>query len=270
MRRIGSWAYALCFISLTLVWGGCDSRPEPVVGDEEVRRAGYLIEQKQYSEAIYVLSDRIRHQPEDKRARLILASAYAARAGISLSSYSSFASELAKWKKIDDILPESDDKGFVQSVAKAAVRVQLMVRAFQAIPSPASLAAAEDARMALRTLDEAGTLAGGPSLYRALLRIIVFKQDVFLINTPKIERGCLANPDEVSTWLQALLGSLEAIFRDVSHGLEDPEAKSVAQDFAVKMREIIQAIDPARLHSHKKAVLLQLPPSLKMMLGPCE
>ena len=178
MGRIRS---GVCYaILIVAVWGlgACDSKPEPVAGDEEIARASFLIEQKQYSEAIYILSERTRYNRGDKRARIILASAYAARAGVSLSTYVNFAGELAKWGEIDRILPGEDDGDSLQAMVKAAVRVQLMLRAFDSIPAPSRLAAMEDIREALAAIEQAGELTGGPSLYRALLRIKIGRAHV--------------------------------------------------------------------------------------------
>lgn len=269
MGRIRSGVYGALLIGAALGLLGCDSRPEPVVGDDEIARASYLIEQKQYSEAIYILSERTRHYPNDKRARVILASAYAARAGISLSSYVNFARELAKWGKVDQILPEENDGDFLQSIAKASVRVQLMYRAFDSIPAPSSLAAMEDIQKAYTALVEAGELSGGPSLYRALVRIMVFKQDLFLKNRPRIERGCMAYPKEISKWLKSFLISLEAIFIDVGNGFTEPELRKKADEMTTKFREIISDIDPAKMYLEISNEPVALPPALKMLLGQC-
>ena len=269
MGRIRSGVFGAFLIGLVFFYGGCGSGTEPIAGDDEVTRASYLIEQKQYSEAIYILSERTRRYPGDVRARVILASAYAARAGVSLSSYLDFARELGKWGQIDRILPEENDDDFLQSMTKAAVRVQLMIRAFDSIPAPSSLAGMEDIRKATAVLDEAGELKGGPSLYRGLLRIMVFKQDLFITNRPRIERGCRAYPKEISKWLKSFLVTLEAIFVDFGNGFTEPEAREKAKAMTQKFRDIIKDIDPAKMVWEIGDEPVELPPALLMLLGPC-
>ena len=268
MLSLRTWAIGALVGCAVLFGTSCDTSPSSA-GDDEITRANFLIEQKQYSEAIYVLIERIKRNPKDLRARVVLSSAYAARAGIALTSYTDFANELSKWNKIDEILPGEDDEETVQKIAKASVRLQLVIRAFHTIPSPVAATALSDIQLGLVTLEHAGHLSGGPALYRALFRILLFKVELLGRRIPKIEKGCIAEVAEVSRWLQTMLTALDVIFADVAMGFTDAGMRENVLRFAQQVREAAGGVNFVA-NTTEPLAKFRLPPSLRKVLGPCE
>lgn len=272
-RRPGG--HATVVVSAVLVLTGilvaCSSSKESAMSDDELGRASYLIDHRQYSEAIYILGDRIRRNSGDTKARILLASAYAARAGLSFTSYSDFAAELGKWQRVDELLPTDNDSFILQGLAKALVRLQLVIRAFQAVPVPPDVSSATDIRTGLQTLIDAGTLHGGASLYRALLRIVIFKQATVIEARPSVEKGCLARVGDIAVWIKKMGGDLEMIFQDVAAGLAEGPNRDRVLQFAQEIRVNLNDPRLASVNLNQDAnSRMKLPTQLKSLFGACE
>jgi len=233
-------------------------------------RATELIDQKQYSEAIFVLDDRLKKYPGDGKTRVMLASAYAARAGVDLSSYTSFASELQKWDQIDQLLPNEDDGPILNAldvVAKAAVRIELVVRAFDVVPAPSTSDGLADLNKAVQTLSDGGVLTAGPSIYRALLETAVFKND--LQNKYKLKQDvrCEVQSRDLQAWFQTVSQAVQSILNDVANGLTDATAVSKIHVISTEVQTDITAVTTVLQAPDTAATSLNLPPGLRQLYG---
>jgi hypothetical protein len=245
----------------------CSSTTASEDGGDEITRANYLIEQKQYSEAIFILDDRIKKQPADTRARVLIASAYAGRAGIKLSSYSDFAAELSKWGQVDELLSPDDDGSLLQTVGKAALRIQLILKAFDALPTASGPEGLNDIKAGLSALDQAAEIHGGPAIYRALLRVAVFKQSLHTVYKPNFLAGCRISPPELAKWFSTVGGDIEKIVNDVSAGVADPETKKRTLEFGGRLQSAIDEVEGA---TAPFGFTVEFPASIKKVYGKCD
>lgn len=245
-------------LALVLAMGGCSTTVSPgPPSNNEIARANFLIDQNQYSEAIFVLENRLKKDPTDLKARVLLASAYASRAGLHVANYSAFHHEVDKWNQIDEILPGDDEDDWMQSLAKITFRLQVTIRAFEALPNPTTPEALKDIDTAVAVLDDGGRLEGGPSIYRALLRVVQFKQLLFVKSRPKFLEGCRIAPEEMSEWLTNVTRALTLIIDDVAFGLSDPGARERTLQLARNLQGDLERILSEYL---RPAVNLGVPP----------
>lgn len=247
---------------------GCSPNSSSEVGADEVARASYLIDKKQYSESIYILEAHLRKQPIDNRARVVLASAYAARAGILLSSYTHFVAELEKWNKIDELLSSDSDTSPLQLMAKATFRIQIVLRAFDALPVAQGATSLADLNSALSTLDQAGKLNGGPAIYRALLRIAAFKHNVRLAMKPLVNlTGCRIEVIELLNWLKRVGFEIERVVGDVVEGVANSATKKSTLEFSSHLSNSLSElnkISPTLIGS------VEIPVFVRKVTGACE
>jgi hypothetical protein len=287
MRKLGL-ALGLCFVSIMMMLA-CSGQSDRSNESDELKRASDLIDQKQYSEAIYILTDRLKRAPQEVRARVLLASAYAARAGLKMQTYTDFAGELQKWNKIDDLIPLAaySEPSVFDEVARVAFRIEIVIRAFYSIPVPTSAPAIEDLNQGFQILTEGGVLSGGPSFYRALLHISVFKQKMMTTYRPKYIVGCQLATDDLLTWIALVQGDLNGIIEDVSKGMNDLNAQKSVKRMSTDVDESVNFLNRAltvvsyttknsqqlklALNADNRLVpaTLQIPPALKKVYGPC-
>lgn len=235
------WGGTLARLFLTAIVtiataSGCTVSTSDGEKADEVTRANQLIDKKQYSEAIYVLTERLKRSPADSRARVLLASAYAARAGIRLANYGNFAATIDKWNKLSELLDDGMEENLLQVVGKAFLRIQIVVKAFDALPVPSTSEGISDLGAALSVLDEGGELKGGPSLYRALLRVTLFKQQLKTVYRPRFAPACRISTRDLTAWLSAIAGQVGKIVDDVGGGLADPESKKRTMEFGARLK----------------------------------
>ncbi len=245
---------------------------------DELSRANFLIDKKQYSEAIYILNSRLERDPKDQKTRVLLASAYSGRAGLSMASFAVFAREVDKWRQIDDLLPVIDDGSWIQAVAKISFRLQISLRAFDALPVLSSPESVADLDLALKTLDGAGRIYAGMSIYRALVRVVYFKNQLTSQYRPKFSVGCRIAPAELTTWLSSVSVEVGKIVDDVAYGLSDAGARErtlkISSDLKVNLEALMRAKDlalaaPASTANGKLPESIDLPPLLKKVYGEC-
>jgi hypothetical protein len=287
MRRL-RLAVGLCLVCIMMM-PACSGQSDNSNQTDELKRASDLIDQKQYSEAIYVLTDRLKRDPKETRARVLLASAFAARAGLQMQSFTNFAGELQKWNKVDELMPlaEYSDPTIFDEVARIALRIEIVIRAFDSIPVPTGQAAIDDLDQGFEVLTQGGVLSGGPSFYRALLHISVFKQKMMTTYRPRYIVGCQIETNDLLTWLSLMQAELTGIVEDISNGMSDPSAqqtmKQMTKDVDNGVNFISRALTvvPSALklaqgkmeyNADKKPVppAIPIPPAFRKVYGPCE
>jgi hypothetical protein len=136
----------LALVLVTLVATGCANKREAEKSRSEIDRATYLIDQGQFSEAIYTLSEKLKEEPANPQARLLLASAYAGRAGLKFLDFKHFAAQVQSWNGDDDPKLFSSKNKLLQSVAQTIWQIQRFSQAFETVPAPTSKTGLDDLR----------------------------------------------------------------------------------------------------------------------------
>ena len=216
---IGLIAFAL------LMMAGCANKRESEKSRSEIDRAASLIDQAQYSEAIYVLNTAVKKTPGDQRARLLLASAYSARAGLRFLDFRKFAAQVQSWSSSDEPTLFTTRNRVLQSVVRIIWQVQRFSQAFETVPAPSSVGGYDDLRSALAVLEEAGELTGGASLYRALVRVVIFKHDINERYGIVPINGCGVDLPKLIRWFTEVGEELERMMTDYAFSQKDPAAR---------------------------------------------
>lgn len=212
-------------LAMALTLNGCANKKESEKSRSEVERAASLIDQAQYSEAIYILNNKLKTDTRDQRARLLLASAYSARGGLKFLDFRRFASQVSSWSSQDEPTLFTARNRVLQSVVRIIWQVQRFSQAFETVPAPPDVRGYEDLRSALMVLDEAGELTGGASLYRALLRVVIFKHDVNERYGIVPINGCGIDLPQLMRWFTEVGAELERMMTDYAFSLKDPKAR---------------------------------------------
>lgn len=205
---------------------GCANKREAEKSRSDIDRAVYLIDQGQFSEAIYALTEKLKEEPEHVHARLLLASAYAGRAGLKFLDFKLFASQVTSWNGHDDPKLFSSKNKILQSVAQTIWQVQRFSQAFETVPAPTSKTGIDDIRKGLAILDDAGRLQDGPSLYRALLRVVVFKYDIVSRYDLIPQGGCAIDIPQLMRWFTDVGNELELMMTDYAYSIRNPDQRA--------------------------------------------
>jgi hypothetical protein len=247
--------------------------------NDELARASFLVDQQQYSEAIFILTERIKGEPNDVKARVLLASAYAARAGLHFSRYKDLASDLSRWDKDAEAggLADSGDP-LIRRLATHAWQIHLVLRAFDSIPTVNTSRGVEDVQKGLAALAEADKLGGGPAVYRALLRTVLLKNRLRTTSPLDGQKICRIDIKFLDNWLQTLGAELKLIMQDLASGtadvpLKEKLAKSSAQvDEWARQASVPNMMKQAGVPLENQPSIIEIPmsPTWQRILGPCE
>ncbi len=276
IKRVRAWFVLGSFLvsGLTVVVA-CSGDKPPAQNNDELVRANELITDGQYSEAIFILDARVKSSPGDEKARVLLASGYAARAGLMLTRYLSFADQVVKWGQVDDLLPTAGESGgaalqALSEVAGAAVKIELVIKAFSALPTPTGDDQIADLKLAVKTLGDGGVLHAGPAIYRALLKTVVLKIDLagrFKLNTSV---ACEIASGELGQWFTSIDSEIQSILLDVANGLGDA---SSAEKVRAKATDIKTTVDQVAVILSAPDLITQtlhMPPPLVDAFGACK
>ena len=233
------------------------------------------IENRNFEYAISLMTDVLRGNSQDHRARVILASAHAARAGIYLSSYSSLIQELIdsedkqkSHKRATNALSdlqaqtESEDQkkvlGWVIDANKAIAHVATFLNAFEKVPTVNTKEQFEDLKQAIRVLSKDPTLKGGALIYRAFLRVVLFRYHLENhYRFSEITRCDIGSP-ELKKKLQQLKKEVNMVLMDLANGIQDQKPSE-------RLKKNAEDMDL----SFDKAGETQLPPLLALFGGRC-
>lgn len=189
-------------LGLFLFLTSCQKKDESISDQEsQTQKAMQLLEKDQFEEAIVILKSEQAKVPTD-RVRTLLASAYAARAGIKVESYwgtvigyeslisNSDMKDSGKLKEEISImlpgLPEEAKKA-LKNIEPDLITFQKIRRRIESIPS-VNVLQRTDLLLALETLQEVAS--PGARLYRAILGIIVLKSS--LDESDRVIRGAVS------------------------------------------------------------------------------
>lgn len=237
----------------------------PKKPQDEQSKASELISQGKYNESIAMMDSAVRNNPQDKKSRLLLASAYAAQAGIFLTSYMPLADELVHASKSRDaqvanqanvLIYEQLKKGartpeqrklieVAQALFMATARMNTVIRQFNAIPNVGSPQSLENLKTAIAILD-GDEYIGGPALYRGLLRLVLIK-DYFKsrLNLSYFSQ-CSVDFNILITQLTEIRGMIARVYNDLIFGMIEPGKKAqmiqAAERFDIDLDNTIDTI----------------------------
>lgn len=241
---------------------GCSSNNSDKNGVEN-ERAQSLIDQSLYNEAIFTLSARVQQYPNDERSRILLASAFAAKHGIILTSFVDFARALLESNK-----PAQNEPGGLNGMQKMTMQIDIIVRAIHALPELTTQEAVNDIYQAVFVLQNIHS-SSGAFLYRALLKLVLFKFD--LENTFRMQTtpSCEVTPAVLRQWFQRVDGSLIGIVRDIALGSKDPAQKEKLANAEIQIQDVYRGMDEGLNSAQPAAKLLKMPKILKRVYPTC-
>ena len=235
--KIRRWIFTVVALALTASATGCMTKHHD--DGDELGHAQSLINQGNDSEAIFILTKVVKDTPQNLNARTMLASAYAHRGGMILLRYKNFAAEILKWDKSKDYGLLNSGDPVVSALSKTLWHIQLVIRAFDSIPVSGSPSSYDDLKQALQVLDEGGRLTGGPSIYRALLRLTIFKHDLSTKYRLQKTADCQIQKDQIVHWLESIHDDLENLITDVAYGMANPTTREDTLNVAADVRKQI-------------------------------
>lgn len=225
----------------------------------EVDRAIYLIDTGQANEAIFTMQNYVQNNPYDERARLVLASAYAASIGLNLTQFSLFATNIIQWDKDSKAvaaLPKGNDPDLT-ALNSAFQKLYGVTRLLKSIP----LIRSSDQRLrleyAIATLGGDSKIYGGASMYRGSLKIVLFKDNLIRRdNLVAGRKGCQASNEAAARWLGAIQKDLVDALLDLAFGLSDKQSQAHIVSFSVALRKAIGVVsDQGNWSSRDNSVL---------------
>ncbi len=216
------------------------SRHEPLNDEDHFRRIQTQIEKQEYVEAEKDLQAILQSQPQNQRARMILASLYVRKAGITLDDYfqlerlsrldkepKQLLLDFSNLKKIE--VPANSDYAqmirFLEQLNLAVTRFQEISDKFDHLPV-VSDEGSENLVKALIELEKIEQPSNGQALFRGVIKLYYFK---YLWQTGKfLEFGERRFCSQTVGALADRLGKLEifivSLLRDVAHGFPEKSA----------------------------------------------
>lgn len=243
IKKSKSLLLALSFLS----FGGCIPKTDKIERSD-YSTATQMMEEGQYSSAIHIMEGRLKHAPFDQKARLLLAAAYAGRAGVHITDFFDFAQELDKVTKLSQKYGPESSLGVIQNlksrtqnrdqknalellegIYNALFQLNNFLRAFELVPSLKNAASVQDLNAAIHILDGDSKLTGGSALYRGLLRVVLLKHDTFSANLFKSLGECQINTQAVEQDLRYIQHQTIRILSDLYIGSGSEAKKAQTQ-----------------------------------------
>ena len=244
------------FLLGILVGCGGSDRPQTSSHDQ----ANEQIEQGNYGSAMVLMEDELAKNPADRKARMILASAYAARAGLSIRSYVDLIQEIVDsndhsnqrtanaFKHLRSRAKTSSEKDLIQVLAdfnKALWQVTDVLIKFEKIPRIETKEQYKDVQKALEILNARSVREGGPAIYRGLLRVVIFRYHLdHYYKFPEV-KNCHVEMTE-------LYGKVSQFRKEISYVLEDFVLGSQEHDRDQKIAQFAKQTDEAFARVTKK------------------
>lgn len=254
----GNILKSLLIFLFTLLCFSCSEVQEKKQSEYDL--ANHHINEGRYNAAIQVMQGRLREDPQDQKARLILASAYAARAGVLVRDYYDIASSFLEQKRAADQLlanqqfnlfvrlikanPQSPHLELLKAfdkIYRASFALSQILATIDLIPS-VSGHQLKDLQSAIETLGGSTRLSAGPSLYRALLRIVYLKNVMSQKYDLTYLKDCEIDLLKLILQVEELKIDLRDIISDLAHG---STKKSFHADLLRYQSEAVSSLDDA-------------------------
>ncbi len=162
----------------------------------EYEQANQYISDGNYNTAIAVMNERLYDNPEDRDARLILASAYAARAGIFMNQYYDMGQRIVEkinqaetfwashsanvFDRLEKSASSDEQRGLLstfQNVYKVVFQINQLIGIFNLVPKLLE-ADRRDLAQAVHILNGDQNFGGGAILYRGVLKLALLKNNL--------------------------------------------------------------------------------------------
>ena len=236
----------------------CTLKTEPGPQDE-YDEANQQITNGNYNSAIATMNERLSHDPQDKRARLLLASAYAARAGVFMKDFIAIGKSITDeqkqseetWKKNQgkaydealNLLNDDQLKDAVETLArvdKTVFQIKQVIAVFASIqPVPAS--GQKDLQTAVGILEVEPAYRDGPALYRGLLRLLLLRAQIDSHYGLAEFEKCQIDFTLAAIGLSNLQLEVKKLLQDFIFGLQPDKIgklPQIAKDFEAQMRDV--------------------------------
>lgn len=180
-------------MGMGLLLGSCSS--DKGGRDNRYDQVQHQIDKGDYTAAIETTEEMLQGNEQDHQARVLMASAYAARAGVFMRNYLDLARDF--FETTEEAERMFDERGFVvfkrlearngtdgdalkilQALYKAVWRVSDVLHKIDLVPTLAQGPQQDDLQRAIEILAEDTELKGGPAFYRGLLRLTLLKSRI--------------------------------------------------------------------------------------------
>ncbi len=253
MRMKILFLFPVMLVAGALSLASCSKNHVQASAETDYDYAVRLLDHGQYSAAIEVMEGHISTAPDDGRARLLLASAYAGRAGVQLTDFFDLAKELMRASKSDphglDGLKKTDAMEFLDRLYKALHRLENFLRAFNLVPDVRSDRQVQDLRTAVQILneDQGSNLSRGAILYRGLLKIVLLKHSLRHESPLDLTRNCKLPVAATAQRIHRLYDDVRSVFDDVAEGTAQPRTRrqihQAAADLEKSFARVLDALE---------------------------
>lgn len=192
-----------------------------------------LIDNHRYDDAIRLFSSRITQNSNDTESRVLLASTYAARNGISL----------AKFVGVARVISNAPAANKSAGISGMLAQLNMVFSSLAALPDLESPSAHFDILTAVVVMPDKPGASYGYYLYRALLRLVLLKDDLryrHKLNPKQID--CTVSDASLQRWLEGLGAKFSLILDDVAKGTKDPKKAAKILEIKAKLREVISPV----------------------------
>ena len=212
--------------------------------------ANRAITEGNYNAAIATMAQKVDYDANDKKARLILASAYAARAGVYMRDYIEISQKVVDkireaeaylssdnlqiFERIKRGMSNQDQIKMVDAVQKtysALYQANQIINIFSSIPT-LSLAAQKDLSFAVQILSAEKNYINGAALYRGVLRLVLFKNHMKTDYKLSHLNKCSMNITSWISELQEIKDDASNILYDFSLGTNSPKLRQEISDIS--------------------------------------
>lgn len=215
-----------------------------------------LIDNHRYEDAIQLYSGRIRKNPEDAESRVLLASTYAARNGIVLSRFIGVA----------QVIMAGPSQKQQSGLSAMLAQMNIALKAIVVLPDLSGPAAVADLRAAVEVMTDSPGASYGYYLYRAILRLVILKDDLRHQNVLSPSAGsCAVTEAAMQGWLELLARGFVPVIEDVAKGTKNPARRASILTSKAKLGELVA---PAGGDAPSQTELIEIPPPLRG-LYPC-
>lgn len=210
-----------------------------------------LIDNHRFDDAIRLYSGRIQKNPEDTESRVLLASTYAAKNGVMLSRFMGVAR----------VIMSAPSQKKQSGLGAMLAQMNIALKAIVVLPDLASPAALADLQTAIAVMPDSPRASYGYYLYRAILRLVILKDDLRHRNVLSPSAGtCAVSEAAMQGWLERVAYGFVPIIEDVAKGTKSPAQRASILSVKAKMGEIVA---PSGAEAPSTTNLIEIPPPLK-------
>lgn len=221
--------------------------------EDRLEKIQQKIDGEQYEESIQELNEILKSEPSNERARVILASVYIRRAGITVKNYFDLARiatieasasepliDVASLKKLagENVSQIKNLTSFLQKINESTAMADQIIKKFEAIPS-VSEPSAIDLQRALIILEQMRAPTEGMLLYRGVIKLYYFKY--LWVNQLLLPIGenrlCASRLTDIAQKIKVMNDYSFKMIIDISHGFpnETKDIKTKAQEISASL-----------------------------------